>query len=158
MSTAPERIRVGVADMAVTNGTAPIVTSGLGSCVAVAVHDGNGIAGLLHAMLPRAPDESAPPPKYVDTGIEAMIAEMTAIGSRKPNLVAKLAGGSSMLDLGNEEPIGDKNVSAAKELLKTKGIELVAENTGGDSGRSVSFDPETGIMRIERVNAKTIDL
>jgi chemotaxis protein CheD len=69
-----------------------------------------------------------------------------------------MAGGSSMLDLGNDEPVGDKNVAATKEILADAAIDLVDDDTGGSSGRSVTFDPSSGVMRIERVNAETTEL
>ncbi len=153
-----QRIRVGVADMAVTNGGVPLVTSGLGSCVAVAVHDGDGHGGLLHAMLPAAPNDAVSKAKYVDSGIEAMRAELLDLGANPEKLTAKIAGGSSMLDLGNGEPVGDKNVAATKRALEERGIGLVADDTGGSSGRSVSFYPSTGIMQIEQVDAETTEL
>ncbi|MFB6131986.1 MAG: chemotaxis protein CheD [Halanaeroarchaeum sp.] len=151
--SAEERIRVGVADMAVTDGDIPVVTSGLGSCVAVVIHDGAGRGGLLHAMLPEAPDDVEKPEKYVDSGIETMVAELTALGAKKDELIAKVAGGASMLNLGNGSPVGEKNVAATEQTLSTLGIDLVAVETGGDSGRSVSFDPTTGSVRIRRVDA-----
>ncbi|APE95888.1 chemotaxis protein CheD [Halodesulfurarchaeum formicicum] len=155
MQTRGERIRVGVADMAVTDEPRLIVTSGLGSCVAVAIHDGDGIGGLLHAMLPTVPAADEPTPKYVDSGIELLTAELAALGAGPEELTAKLTGGSSMLDIGSDEPIGDTNVSAARTALTEAGIDLAAEETGGSSGRSVSFHPATGALTIERVDAET---
>jgi len=154
MGDRAERIRVGVADMAVTDSEGPLVTSGLGSCVAVAIHDGRGVGGLLHAMLPESTNPADPPAKYVDAGIEQLAEELAGLGADRSGLRAKLTGGSSMLDLGSEEPIGEKNVAAARETLSEHGIELVSEDTGGNSGRSVSFHPATGALSIERVNAE----
>lgn len=149
-----DRIRVGVADAAVTDENRPLVTSGLGSCVGIAFFDGNGIGGLLHAMLPEAPEETDNPSKYVNSGIEQVLAEMEELGANRRAIKAKLTGGSSMLDLGDDKPVGDQNVEAAIERLTAIGVELVADDTGGGSGRSVSFDPETGALQIKRVNAE----
>ena len=156
--TAEKRIRVGVADKAVTDNGASLVTSGLGSCVAVALHDGDGIGGLLHAMLPEAPAEEGATAKYVDSGIEAMKADLAELGADPDTLTAKVAGGSSMLDLGTDDPVGDKNVAATKRVLDRHGIELVGDDTGGSSGRSVTFQPTTGTMCIERVDADPTEL
>lgn len=157
MDRAADRIRVGVADMAVTNGGATLVTSGLGSCVAVAVHDGNGRGGLLHAMLPEAPADAETEAKYVDSGIEALRRELEAQSS-SVSLTAKVAGGSRMLDIGNGDPVGDRNVAAAELALERAGIDLEATHTGGGTGRSVSFSPASGTMRIEQVDADPTDL
>lgn len=158
MAEGEDRIRVGVADMAVTEGDKTLVTSGLGSCVAVAIHDGDGRAGLLHAMLPEAPADVVSKAKYVDSGITEMTDELATLGAAEAGLTAKIAGGSSMLDLGSEEPVGDKNVRAAKAALEAAGIDLVGADTGGDSGRSVSFEPTTGTLQIGRVNADAKEL
>lgn len=149
-----DRIRVGVADAAVTDENRTIVTSGLGSCVGIALYDDDGVGGLLHAMLPDAPETNDNAAKYVDSGIEAVLEEMEALGADRRHVRAKLTGGSSMLDLGDDKPVGEKNVEAAVEVLREAGIELVADETGGDSGRSVSFDPETGVLQIKRVEAE----
>jgi chemotaxis protein CheD len=152
------RIRVGVADMAVTNDGQTLVTSGLGSCVAIGVHDKQGRGGLLHAMLPEAPAEADEPPKYVDTGIESLREELAALGADTGTLVGKVAGGSSMLNLGNGDPIGDKNVAATVQVLERLGIEVVGADTGGDAGRSVSFRPADGVMKIDRVDGTPTEL
>lgn len=157
MGSEPPRVRVGVADAAVSDDDTLLVTSGLGSCVGVAIYDENGTGGLLHAMLPAAPADVDNPSKYVDSGISAMVAELESGRARRNRLAAKLTGGSSMLDLG-EVPIGDKNVSAARRHLEEMDIELVAEETGGGSGRSVSFHPGSGRLTIKRVNAAELTL
>jgi len=158
LPTADERIRVGVADMAVTDESRPLVTSGLGSCVAVVIHDERGVGGLLHAMLPEAPETVDNPAKYVDSGISQMVTELTRLGGDPNAFVAKVAGGSSMLDLGNGAPVGEKNAAATTAVLEAVDIDLVAEDTGGNAGRSVSFHPATGTMTIQRVNADPIEL
>ncbi|MFB6071192.1 MAG: chemotaxis protein CheD [Halanaeroarchaeum sp.] len=156
--SAAERIRVGVADVAVTDAATPLVTSGLGSCVAVGIDDGNGVGGLLHAMLPDAPEETDTPAKYVDTGIETMLSELTALDADPNGFTAKIAGGSSMLDLGNGAPIGDENVARTERVLAEAGIDVVARDTGGDAGRTVSFHPTTGTMTIKRVDEEETTL
>lgn len=153
---AEDRIRVGVADAAATNGEKTIVTSGLGSCVGIALYDDSGVGGLLHAMLPEAPEpleNGGNPRKYVDSGIKRLLEEMAALGADRRSVRAKLTGGSSMLDLGEDKPVGDMNVEAARRVLTDADIELVADETGGDSGRSVAFSPKTGTLRIKRVDA-----
>ncbi|MFB6134971.1 MAG: chemotaxis protein CheD [Halanaeroarchaeum sp.] len=150
--TNTERIRVGVADMAVTEEGIPLATSGLGSCVAVAIRAGEDVGGLLHAMLPAAPDEVETAAKYVDSGIEEMLRSIDALGGDRATYTAKVTGGSSMLDLANGSPVGEENVTAALTLLEETGIDIAGSETGGDAGRSVVFDPSTGSLRIQRVH------
>ena len=152
------RIRVGVADLAVSANGQTLVTSGLGSCVAIGVHDREGRGGLLHAMLPEAPEDAEDLPKYVDTGIDSLVEELAAIGADRTTLVGKVAGGSTMLNLGNGDPIGEKNVTATERVLDRAGIDLVGAETGGDAGRSVAFRPADGTMKIDRVDATPTEL
>jgi chemotaxis protein CheD len=148
-------IRVGVADYRVSDDDAVLVTSGLGSCVAIAVHDPDAeIGGLLHAMLPEAEGPPESPAKYVDSGLDEMLSAMVRIGASPDNLAAKLAGGSSMLDLSVGESVGARNVTAAERALAEAGIDLVASETGGEDGRSVSFSPKSGDVTIDRVDAE----
>ncbi|MFB6112544.1 MAG: chemotaxis protein CheD [Halodesulfurarchaeum sp.] len=154
----PDRVRVGVADAAVASGNAELVTSGLGSCVGVALFDGRGVGGLLHAMLPDAPESVDNPWKYVDSGVGVLVSELERRGASRDELTGKLTGGSSMLDLGGGEPIGEKNVRAAKRVLEESEITLAADETGGASGRSVRFHPRTGVLRIKRVDSAVMEI
>jgi len=149
-------IRVGVADWRVTDDDdSLLVTSGLGSCVAVAVYDPDvGVGGLLHAMLPEADGPVENPAKYVDSGLDEMLSAMVRLGAGPENLAAKLAGGSTMLDLSVGDSVGARNVAAAERALADAGIELLDAETGGDSGRSVSFSPTSGDVTIDRVDAE----
>ena len=148
-------VRVGVADWRVATNGSSLVTSGLGSCVAVAVYDpAEGVGGLLHAMLPEAPDPVDKPAKYVDSGLAEMVDAMTRRGASPENLAAKLAGGSSMLDISVGDAIGQRNVDAAHRELEATDVQLVAAETGGSDGRSVSFSPASGDVTINRVDSE----
>lgn len=150
-------IRVGVADWRVADDDTLLVTSGLGSCVAVAVHDVDaGVGGLLHAMLPEADGPVENPAKYVDSGLDEMLSAMVRLGASPENLTAKLAGGSAMLDLSIGDGVGARNVAAAERALADADVELLASETGGDSGRSVSFSPTSGDVTIDRVDAEVL--
>lgn len=150
-------IRVGVADWRVADDDTLLVTSGLGSCVAVAVHDADeGVGGLLHAMLPEADGPVDNPAKYVDSGLDEMLSAMVRLGASPGNLTAKLAGGSAMLDLSIGDGVGARNVAAAERALADASVDLLASETGGDSGRSVSFSPTSGDVTIDRVDAEVL--
>jgi len=148
-------VRVGVADWRVATNGSTLVTSGLGSCVAVAVYDPEaGVGGLLHAMLPAAPDPVDKPSKYVDSGLEEMVDAMAGRGASPGNLAAKLVGGSSMLDISVGEAVGQRNVDAANRALDAANVQLLAAETGGNDGRSVSFCPASGDVTINRVDSE----
>ena len=133
------RIRVGVGELAVATDGEMLSTSGVGSCVAVAITDEQaGVRGLLHAMLPADDGASSPPPrrgKYVDTGIDALVAELRDAGAAPNRLEARVAGGAEMLDL--TDAVGPRNVDRVEERLDAAGIPIVASDVGDGVGRTV---------------------
>ena len=88
-------------------------------------------------MLPhRNGDESRPPERFVDSGIELVVEELLTAGADRSALRAKVTGGAAVIDFGNDDrPIGDRNIVAARETLAVHGIEIVGEEVGGGCGR-----------------------
>lgn len=155
----PTVIKVGIAQMDVVKAPNTIRTSGLGSCVGVILFDeSKKMAGLIHVMLPDSSlgrNESLNVAKYADTGIKAMIEMLHLEGVQKFKLKAKIAGGAQMFQFTSDQAsmrIGPRNVEAVKNELKRNGIPLISEDTGGNSGRTIEFDPSTGILHIRTVN------
>jgi chemotaxis protein CheD len=148
------RVKVGVSDAEVTDEDVSLVTSGLGSCLGVAIyHPDADVGGLLHAMLPEEADHPGPPEKFVVEGIDAMIEELQRAGASRRGLRAKLAGASSMLDLETESAsIGEQNVAAAREALDARNIPIEDADTGGNHGRSLCFEPSTGRLIVSSAN------
>ncbi|WP_336822492.1 chemotaxis protein CheD [Sporosarcina sp. USHLN248] len=157
-------VRVGIADMNVVKSPDCIRTSGLGSCVGVVLYDEvRKIAGLLHVMLPDSKlgkSDQLNVAKFADTGIYALMEALKAEGARPMSLKAKIAGGAQMFQFGSNDTIriGPRNVEAVKNELKRLSIPIVAEDTGGSSGRTIEFDPETSKLNIRTVNAGTKDI
>lgn len=141
---APSRVTrrpVGVADYAVTVDDTALVTSGLGSCVAVGLFDGGTAAGLLHVMLPSPDGEAVDnPAKFADTGVQALLASLQDVGVPTERMKAKLAGGSEMIAFESQaRSVGDRNVEAVRAVLEEQGIPVLAEDVGGNQGRSVEL-------------------
>ncbi|PIC65611.1 chemotaxis protein CheD [Sporosarcina sp. P13] len=157
-------IRVGIADMNIANAPQTIRTSGLGSCVGVVLYDSTKkIAGMVHVMLPDSQlgkSKQFNVAKFADTGIHAMLEMLKSQGVRPFSIKAKIAGGAQMFQFGSGDTIriGPRNVEAVKQELKRYSIQLVAEDTGGSSGRTIEFDPETSILHVRTVNAGTQEL
>jgi chemotaxis protein CheD len=163
----PERVKVGVAEYAVAEGESTLVTSGLGSCVGVALADTDaGVAGLAHAMLPSAEERAAaaatdggadrPAGKYVDTAVPGLLSEMVAHGADPAGVEARLAGGSAMFEFSAaDDGVGERNVAAAKATLAERGIPVVATDVGGDHGRSLTLDVATGSLSVRRAHGDT---
>jgi Chemotaxis protein; stimulates methylation of MCP proteins len=84
-----------------------------------------------------------------------MLDDMIKMGASKIRLFAKIAGGAQMFTFANATDImrvGERNVEAVKTVLKKIDIKIVAEDTGGNYGRTVELKLDTGIYRV-----KTID-
>lgn len=153
---------VDIADFAVAGGDATLVTAGLGSCVALVLHDRvNGVAGLAHILLP-AVGTSAPtlhPAKFAETGVPMLVEEMRRNGA-SGRLVAKLAGGARMFGalLSSGVNMGQRNVDATRRALHDLRIPIVAEDVGGEHGRSVRVDAATGAVRVHSLVGGDRDL
>lgn len=152
-----EMIRVGMADLNICNAPNAITTLGLGSCVGIVLYDPiKKIAGLAHIMLPdstkvKMNENKA---KFADTGIDLLVQQLQQKGVSKRDLKAKIAGGAQMFAFRSNNDmlrIGERNVEATKEKLKQLGIQIVAEDTGYNYGRTIEFYPETCELLIKAV-------
>ena len=159
LSQTNEVIKVGIAQMDIVKAPNTIRTSGLGSCVGVVLFDeSKQIAGLIHIMLPDSSlgrTEMMNVAKFADTGIKALIDLLKLEGVQPFKLKAKIAGGAQMFKFSSDKDsmrIGPRNVEAVKIELKKNNIPLVAENTGGNSGRTIEFNPITNKLNIRTVN------
>lgn len=71
-------------------------------------------------------------------------------------MVAKIAGGASMFAAMDTLQIGEKNTEVVKKALKDEGIRLVAEDTGGNCGRTITLDTRTGELSVKTKDTITI--
>ncbi|MBN1289162.1 MAG: chemotaxis protein CheD [Actinobacteria bacterium] len=158
--------KVGVAEVKVSENPTTLVSYGLGSCVAVAIYDPNiKIGGLAHVMLPESAGRAggASPGKFADTGISYLVGELIKRGAHVKRMRCKIAGGSQMFKLPGtthaasslenmpRTQIGERNIEAVKQTLRDHSIKIVAEETGGDHGRTVRFNPSTGEMEVSTI-------
>lgn len=150
-------IKVGMADLNVTKAPGLLTTLGLGSCVGIVLYDKvNKIAGLAHIMLPSSLEikNNTNKAKFADTGIDELINNMIKLGGRKQNLIAKITGGSQMFSFNSDSnilKIGERNVIATREKLKDENIKIVAEDTGGNFGRTIILDSTDGSLYIRTI-------
>ena len=150
-------VSVRVADLAAARGGDVVVqTVGLGSCVAIVLHDAQAIVGgLAHILLPSLAQtrDRANPAKVAETAVPALVREMQSLGAGDPGrFTARLVGGASMfgslLAGGGGVNIGERNTIAARDALRVAGIPITAEDVGGDHGRSVYLYCGDGRLRI----------
>lgn len=150
---------VRVADWTVDRGDAVIVTLGLGSCVAIMLHDPEVRAGgMAHVLLPSTSlsRDTTNKAKFPDTAVPLLVERLKALGADPRRLVAKLAGGASMfsqLVTQGTIQMGERNVLACRSALRTAAIPIVRESVGGERGRSVRFHLNDGRVEIRSVGA-----
>jgi chemotaxis protein CheD len=154
------RINVRISQYRLAEPPAVLVTYGLGSCLAIALHDPQlRIGGLAHTLLPSARQMPGAnrPAKFVDAAVRMMREDLLARGAQSPRLTAKIFGGANMFQplLGAaENGIGARNVRSARAVLGALEIPLLAEDVGGDFGRTVEFDPASGLVRVRAVRGR----
>jgi chemotaxis protein CheD len=154
---AGRRVRVGIGAFNVVR--PPVVlTTTLGSCIGIALYDPEArIAGLSHIMLPcRAGRFEDNPGKFVDSAIPLLIHRMIIKGACRDRLIAKIAGGAKMFSFKEDNDysdVGRHNGEAVRRQLEHENIPIVAEDTGGDKGRTVEFFTTTGEFHVRIFDA-----
>lgn len=165
MNAVNQVIKVGIADLKITQSPDVLRTSGLGSCVGVVIYDSAiKIAGMAHIMLPDSSmnrNAAQSKWKFADTAIDDLYASLLKRGARKYGLKAKIAGGAQMFAFAVQDDklrIGARNIEAVIETLNKYHIPVVSQDTGGNSGRTIEFSPETGMLRIRTVNKGEMEI
>jgi chemotaxis protein CheD len=151
-------VKVGIADLNVVTGPDMIRTSGLGSCVGVVIYNTHKeIAGMAHVMLPDSSlgkQASLNQYKYADTAIDILVDKLCSKGVRKSQLKAKLAGGAQMFQINTANEImriGNRNVQAVLKKLEEHNIPVESSDVGGNYGRTIEFNPQTGKLKIRTI-------
>lgn len=147
------QINIGIAEMNIAFAPYILRTTGLGSCVGVTLYDEMlHLAGLVHIMLPSSTlaKGEIEVSKYADTAIPELVARMERAGAARSRLVAKMAGGAQMFQSKGREilRIGPRNVEASLEELRRLKIPIVAQDTGGNYGRTIEIDASSGKLHI----------
>jgi chemotaxis protein CheD len=147
-------INVGIAELHVTVHPNVLRTI-LGSCVGICIYDPKlKNIGMSHVMLSELNNPQGNPKKYANTAIPMLVEELKNSGSDVTSLVAKIIGGASMFNMGANSIMGDigrKNVQKVKEVLQSYSIPIVAEDTGGDYGRTIDFFSSDGLVKVKSI-------
>jgi chemotaxis protein CheD len=148
----PREIIIRVADLNTGVAGDVLVTYGLGSCVAIVLYDPiKKLGGMAHIMLPsrslaRRDDV---PGKTPQSAVPALLERLAAAGANPRRVSGRLVGGASLfaaLSPPGTIQMGERNVVACREALNQNGIPLIGELVGGESGRSVWFHLQDGVV------------
>ncbi len=153
-----------MAESGASRAPATLITSGLGSCIGVALHDPlMKVGGMCHVMLPdssqaRASENRA---KFADTAIPDILARLEGLGARRERLVVKVAGGAQMFNFGKGDDrfaIGRRNAEAVRSALQQAGVRIAAEDVGGNHGRTMIFEVDSGRVIIRTIEGGETEL
>lgn len=151
-------IVVRVAELDVGSRGDTLVTVGLGSCVAIILHEpAAAVGGLAHVLLP-SPSLSrrteSGPGRFPQTAVPELVERMASLGASPRRIVARLVGGAGMftsLTPVGAIQMGERNAVASRQALLAHGIAVLGEDLGGDFGRTVRFDVASGRVEITSV-------
>jgi chemotaxis protein CheD len=132
---------------------------GLGSCIGLCFYSKDEKFGAIaHIMLPsiknaRTPDLKG---KYADSAVKELLNIFKKKKISKNKILVKMTGGSSMFSnlKSNAFDIANRNIDAVKKHLKEYDLKLTASDVGGNKGRTINFDLDTGEIKIYAAGGK----
>ncbi|WP_417210102.1 chemotaxis protein CheD [Antarctobacter sp.] len=134
-----------------------VLTTVLGSCIAVCMFDATRrIGGLNHFLLPNRDGGGGASVRYGAYAMELLINGLLRQGAERARLQAKVFGGASMM--GNLRDIGASNAAFARQFLSDEGIPCIAESVAGTAARRIRFWPTDGRVRQLLVPAEAVAL
>ncbi|HKB79793.1 MAG TPA: chemotaxis protein CheD [Thermoanaerobaculia bacterium] len=137
-----------------TSGESILVSTILGSCVAVCLWDPEtGVGGINHFLLPLNPLRGGADARYGNTAMPRLLEGMLERGASARRLMAKVVGGASVITglSVSRRSIGEQNVIVAREFLRTLDIPVAGDQTGGRRGRKLLFDTGSGNAYVKEI-------
>lgn len=144
------RIAIVQGEHAVVAEPGVVITTLLGSCVAVCLHDAEArVGGMNHFLLGTpAADQALRREEMSRYGVHAMellINAMMAHGAARQRLRARIFGGANIIaGLGG---IGSDNAAFAVRFMGVENIPTGPSDVGGTAPRRVEFRPWDGMVR-----------
>ncbi len=138
------RIHVGQGEHHVTSDRSVMLTTILGSCVAMCLRDPDtGVGGMNHFLLPEGDGAGTDAGRrYGAYAMELLINDVLKAGARRDRLEAKLFGGGRMF--ASLKDVGLANADFAERFLRDEGIPVVGGSLRGTGGRRLHYWPATG--------------
>lgn len=129
-------------------GAAPddLITTTLGSCVAVCLWDPvKCVGGMNHILLPDEEGSWSRLNNLGGTAMDRLVNALAKSGADRARLRAKVFGGAAMI--AGLSDIGERNATFALEYLAREAIPCDAKSLGGRAARQVKFWPHDGRAR-----------
>ena len=136
------------------------VIYGIGSCIGLILCDRlTRISAMAHIVLPEPAPGSVveQPGKFAVTAVPFLLERMIRLGASPDHVYSQIAGGACMLRL-NLADIGAKNIQSIRAALQEANIPIIAEDVGGNHGRTLHWDLRTGKAIISRIGMPDVTL
>lgn len=148
-----------------------LITTILGSCLSVTMRNKHtGMSAICHAVMPsirdaRNKDKARNDPfQYVDSALEWMLGQFEKNNVKPRDIEVKMFGGAALFPdkkpMKHDLSVGKRNVETAVKMLKKNRVSLTAWSVGGDKGRKLIFNTQTGEVFakfIKKADASLID-
>ena len=144
-------------DFYVSTSPYEVLSTVLGSCIAVCIWDPvAGCGGMNHFLLPSntAPSDGLPSSelRFGSYSIERLVNALIARGATRERLEVKIFGGANIADSRNNH--GHANADFVENYLKRERLKVVASSLRGTSARRVRYHAASGKARIGILNGK----
>ena len=143
-------ISIGIGDMKLSHlEDEVLITYSLGSCIGLTLYDPVAkVGGMVHTMLPLSkqdPEKAKKNPyMYTDTGVQSLIQDLFNLGATRRDLIAKVAGGASLMDEKGLFRIGERNFTVLRKVLWKNDILISSEDVGESKSRTMILYMDTG--------------
>lgn len=146
-------VRIFQGEYYVTNRSDEILSTVLGSCVAVCIRDPRiGYGGMNHFLLPSAA-ASMPQDfslRYGVYSVERLINDILGHGGERNRLEVKVFGGANVL--AGMARIGTRNAEFVEEYLEREGLPIAAKHLRGNIARRIRYYPKTGRVLMSQIS------
>ena len=149
---ASQRIYIAQGEHAISDQEDDLITTILGSCVAVCLRDPElNLGGMNHILVPEGGPTNQNARGAGALAMETLINAMMKRGAQRHRLTAKVFGGAAVVE--GLSDIGLHNAEFVFGFLRDDGIRVLSQSVGGNRARQVRFWPASGRAQQRFVHA-----
>lgn len=150
-SPSQDNLYIAQGEFAVGNRPETVVSTILGSCVAVCLWDPAArLGGMNHILLPGDADGRLGANNFGASDMERLLNALLKLGAVRERLRAKAFGGASIV--AGLSDVGARNARFVRGFLQVEAIPCLAESLGGGRARQVRFWPHSGRVQHRFLN------
>jgi chemotaxis protein CheD len=106
-----------------------------------------------HFLLPASSEGHPASSRFGDVATRTLLEALQSLGCRIADLQAKIFGGASMFQKPDRRvmSLGAQNVAVALKLMRSWGITVAVQETGGTHGRKIMLNTDDGDVWCQRI-------